>query len=108
MELVMLREHPMMSPIFYPALDKIIETVSECEEPTVEAKGKRFGKWKRMASDGQTTHYACGGCGGSEHLHGAGWPKRKMICDNCGRINIYPHETASEETSSLWEDDDES
>ena len=34
MELVMLREHPMMPLVFHPSLDKIIETVSECKEPT--------------------------------------------------------------------------
>lgn len=31
--LVMMREHPMMPSMFYSSLDKIIETVSECEEP---------------------------------------------------------------------------
>lgn len=46
--------------------------------------------------------YACGNCGGSEHLHGAEFPRRKMICDNCGQINIYPWEKAYEEGSSLW------
>lgn len=46
--------------------------------------------------------YACGNCGGSEHLHGAEFPRRKVICDNCGQINIYPWEMAYEEWSSLW------
>ncbi len=50
--------------------------------------------------------YACGKCGGSEHLHGAEYPKRKIICDNCGRVNIYPWETAYEVGSSLWENDE--
>ena len=31
--LVMMREHPMMPSMFYSSLDKIIETVSECDEP---------------------------------------------------------------------------
>ena len=51
--------------------------------------------------------YACGKCGGSYHLHGAEYPKRKIICDECGRVNIYPWETAYETGSSLWEIDEE-
>lgn len=71
----------------------------------------RIGRWKQVKigymSPGGTPTYACGACGGSEHLHGAEYPKKKVICDNCGRINVYPWERVSEQTSSLWEDDDE-
>jgi len=33
-ELVMMRENPMMPALFKSSLDKVIETVSECEEPS--------------------------------------------------------------------------
>lgn len=70
----------------------------------------RIGKWKQVhigdMSPGGTPVFACGACGGSEHLHGVEFSRRKVICDNCGRINIYPWEKAHEEGSSLWEDDD--
>ena len=60
----------------------------------------RIGKWKQVkigyASPGGTPIFACGACGGSEHLR-----------DNCGRINIYPWERAHEQGSSLWEDDND-
>ena len=73
--------------------------------------GPRIGRWKHVEGDfltpGGTPYYVCGACGESGHLHGVEYPKRKVICDNCGRINIYPHETASEESSSLWEADKE-
>lgn len=65
----------------------------------------KLGRWKKIPSGmtpGGTPMYACGNCGGSEHLHGAEFPRRKMICDNCGQINIYPWERAYEEGSSLW------
>ena len=56
----------------------------------------RIGKWKQVkigyASPGGTPFFACGACGGSEHLHGAEYPKKKVLCDNCGRLNIYPWE----------------
>lgn len=69
-----------------------------------------IGRWKRIPAGmtpGGTAMYACGKCGGSEHLHGVEYPKRKTVCDNCGRINIYPHEKAYEEGSSIWEPDDQ-
>lgn len=40
MELVMLSEHPMMPVIFKPSIQKIIETVSECEESE-----RKTGRW---------------------------------------------------------------
>ena len=87
----------------------------------------RIGKWKQVkigyATPGGTPIFACGACGGSEHLHGAEYPKKKVLCDNylhgaeypkkkvlcdnCGRINIYPWERAHEQGSSLWEDDND-
>ena len=70
----------------------------------------RIGRWKKIkgnyATPGGTPLYECGACGGSQHLHGVEYSRRKVICDNCGRINIYPWEKAYEEGSSLWEEDD--
>lgn len=70
-----------------------------------------IGRWKQLKGDfttpGGTPYYVCGACGGSGHLHGCEYPRRKVICDACGRINIYPWEKAYEEGSSLWEDDEE-
>ena len=70
-----------------------------------------LGRWKKMDGGGMTPGgtpmYACGKCGGSYHLHGAEYPKRKIICDECGRVNIYPWEAAYEVGSSLWENDEE-
>lgn len=69
-----------------------------------------FGKWVKdtngdYTTPGGTPIYACGKCGGSAHLFGVEFEKRKMICDECGRVNIYPWEKAYEQTSSLWEED---
>ena len=38
-ELVMMRENPMMPVVFKSSLDKVIETVSECEEPPPQLFG---------------------------------------------------------------------
>lgn len=80
------------------------------EAPEVEVPSHMIGKWKEKQgiymSPGGTPAYICGSCGGSEHLHGVEFPRRKVICDNCGRVNIYPWEKAYEHGSSLWEDDD--
>lgn len=72
---------------------------------------RRIGRWKQLKGDfttpGGTPYYVCGACGGSGHLNGCEYPRRKVICDACGRINIYPWEKAYEERSSFWEDDEE-
>lgn len=70
-----------------------------------------IGRWVKKdmtgyMTPGGTPMYACGKCGGSEHLHGAEYSKRKILCDNCGRVNIYPWESAYEVGSSLWENDE--
>lgn len=61
-----------------------------------------FGKWKKKIGSymtpGGTPIYVCGRCGGTEHLYGAEFPKRKMICDDCGSINSYPWEKTIEQT----------
>lgn len=70
-----------------------------------------IGRWKQLKGNfttpGGTPYYVCGACGGSGHLNGCEYPRRKVICDTCGRINIYPWEKAYEERSSFWEDDKE-
>ncbi|MBR3584814.1 MAG: hypothetical protein IKO00_02210 [Oscillospiraceae bacterium] len=70
-----------------------------------------IGRWKQLKGNfttpGGTPYYVCGACGGSGHLNGCEYPRRKVICDTCGRINLYPWERAYEEGSSLWEDDEE-
>ena len=68
-----------------------------------------IGKWVKDESGGLTPGgtpvYVCGRCGQSAHLHGVEFSRRKVICDVCGRVNIYPWETAYEQASSLWEED---
>ena len=69
----------------------------------------RLGRWVKAegnyATPGGTPVFVCGNCKQSAHLHGVEYSRRKMICDNCGRINIYPWEKSYDESSSLWEDD---
>jgi hypothetical protein len=70
---------------------------------------RKLGRWKQIhdvVTPGGTPYFECALCGGSGHLHGEEFPKRKMICDNCGNANIYPWEKAYEEGSSLWVADD--
>ncbi|MBR6705295.1 MAG: hypothetical protein IKI84_01265 [Clostridia bacterium] len=66
----------------------------------------KLSRWKEVRGDfltpGGTPYFECSLCGGTGHLHGVEYSKRKMICDNCGAINIYPWEKAYEEGSSLW------
>ena len=80
------------------------------EAPEVKAPSRMIGRWVKVLgiymSPGGAPAYVCGGCGGSEHLHGVEFQRRKVICDNCGRVNIYPWESAYEQGSSLWEDDE--
>lgn len=82
--------------------------IEEAEE--VKVQNRMIGRWKEVpgpyVSPGGTPVFMCGNCGESEHLYGAEHPSRKVICDNCGRANIYPWEKAHEQGSSLWEDDE--
>lgn len=94
----------------YASEKEIWEQWLKCENREKELGAMaRIGKWKQVhigdMSPGGTPFFACGACGGSEHLHGVEYPRRKVICDNCGRINIYPWEKAYEQESSLWEGD---
>ena len=60
-----------------------------------------IGRWKKLEgsymSPGGTPAYVCANCGGSEHLHGVEFSRRKIFCDDCGMVNVYPWETTYEE-----------
>ena len=62
---------------------------------------QKLGKWQKLLSGGFTPGgtpvYVCGNCGGSEHLYGIEYRKRKMKCEECGSINSYPWEETIEE-----------
>lgn len=79
MELVMLSEHPIMPVIFKPSIQKIIETVSECEEPD-----RKTGKW---------INGKCNRCG----EHAPFWAMASTyhcsnFCPNCGCKMEVEHE----------------
>lgn len=65
-------------------------------------------RWVKVTGDfttpGGTPYFVCGQCGGSGHLYGVEYSKRKVLCDRCGCVNIYPWERAHEAGSSLWEE----
>jgi hypothetical protein len=65
-------------------------------------------RWVKLTGDfttpGGTPYFVCGRCGGSGHLYGVEYSKRKVLCDGCGSVNIYPWERAHEEGTALWED----
>ena len=65
-------------------------------------------RWVKVSGDfttpGGTPYFVCGRCGGSGHLYGVEYSKRKVLCDGCGCVNIYPWEQAHETGSSLWEE----
>lgn len=86
MELVMLSEHPMMPVIFKPSTQKIIETVSECEESE-----RKTGKWIEYESD--TDKYdkiKCTNCGRRYTVDAYRWSdigftkEDLKFCPNCG------------------------
>ena len=56
----------------------------------------RVGRWKELKGNyftpGGTPVYVCAKCGGSEHLHGVEYPRRRVYCNHCGTANVYPWE----------------
>ena len=70
----------------------------------------RIGRWVEVhgnfVTPGGTPLYKCGKCGGSEHLMGVEYPKHKVICDRCGRVNVYPWDRPVEFRSNMWEEDE--
>ena len=75
-QLVMMTENSMMPNIFRPALNKVIETISE-----LEPEPRKKGKWKLRTDERfDIDYYKCSECGYE--------PYRKMdisnFCPNCG------------------------
>ena len=74
---------------------------------TLLKEQRKIGKWvepediHEYVTPGGTPYYQCSLCGGSGHLHGVEYPKRKLICDNCGAVNSYPWERTYEDASSF-------
>ncbi|MBQ6800115.1 MAG: hypothetical protein IJP08_03285 [Bacteroidaceae bacterium] len=60
----------------------------------------KIGNWVRInggVTPGGTPVYICPNCGESEHLYGTEYPKRKVFCDKCGQVNVYPWEEVLED-----------
>lgn len=52
-------------------------------------------RWKQIPAGmtpGGTPMYVCANCGKSEHLYGVEFPRRKVLCKECGSLNFYPWE----------------
>ena len=84
---------------------EFMRAIDECRSiDAAPAATTVFGKWIKDnsigMSPGGTPGYVCSQCGGSFHLHGAEYPRRKMICDKCGSINSYPWEKTYEEEAT--------
>lgn len=68
----------------------------------------KFAKWVKAPggiTPGGTPMYVCSICGGSEHLYGVEYQRRKMVCDECGCVNSYPWEKILDkesETMDRW------
>lgn len=62
----------------------------------------KIGRWKQVPigmSPGGTPGFVCDNCGGSFHLHGAEYPERKLVCDECWQVNAYPWEKIMEDSN---------
>ena len=64
MQLVEMRENSMMPEVFKPYFDKVIETVSECEEPSMIPERKK-GKWLPDNNNYIEERFICSACGRS-------------------------------------------
>lgn len=90
--------HQFRTPDFTPLDDeKMCEMLVEAMKGIYGTPPEKpsIGKWvalKGCSTPGGTPVYVCEKCGGSEHLHGVEYPKRKLICDTCGSVNYYPWE----------------
>ncbi len=87
-------------------LRELIVDATRClQQPIV------ISRWVKVTGDfltpGGTPYFVCGRCGGSGHLYGVEYTKRKILCDDCGCVNIYPWEQAHEVGTMLWEDQQE-
>ena len=75
------------------AIDLAIRDITFIKGMRFNRKLPVFGRWKEVPAGmtpGGTQMYACALCGGSEHLHGAEFPRRKVLCSDCGCVNFYP------------------
>ena len=75
------------------AIDVAVRDIAFCNTVGQDREPQRFGRWKRVPAGmtpGGTPMYACAQCGGTEHLQGAEYPGRKVLCDDCGCVNFYP------------------
>lgn len=75
-DLVMMKEHPMMPSMFYSSLDKIIETISEYEESE-----QKKGKWITS----RDVSWMCSECG--KWLDVLQGDVDMNFCPNCGSYN---------------------
>ena len=71
-----------------PVSGTLLENTLELLEEDEKKMAVRIGRWKQV--HGYVTP-------GGDPVFGCG----KLICDNCGSINLYPWEKSYEETSSL-------
>ena len=77
------------------ALSVAVRDIAFCASVGDSYEAPKFGRWKRIPAGmtpGGTPMFACAQCGGTEHLHGAEYPGRKVLCDDCGAVNFYPWE----------------
>ena len=80
------------------------------DEPAVEIKRAvpMIGKWTKKTghymTPGGVPAYVCSKCGGSEHLYGVEFTRRKVFCDTCGSVNVYPWERTIEDNEPLYRD----
>ena len=85
----------------------LLENALELLEEDEKRMGTRFSRWVEPAdhgnyvTEGGDPIFCCENCGGSYHVYGVEHPQRKLICDNCGCVNLYPWEESYDETSSL-------
>lgn len=86
--------------------DAITQRVGKLIEqfPNADVREIKFGKWVKDTGNyitpGGDPIFVCGCCGGSSHLYGVEFRRRKMICDECGSINSYPWEKTYEEITN--------
>ena len=67
----------------------------------------KIGRWEKLhggyATPGGTPIYVCATCGKSQHLYGVEYQRRKVFCEDCGTVNLYPWEKSIEETEDPHE-----
>lgn len=77
------------------AISVAVRDIAFCASVGDSVELPRFGRWKKVPAGmtpGGTPMFVCARCGGAEHLHGAEYPGRKVLCGDCGAVNFYPWE----------------